>query len=39
MDPHPETLVNISPNKSRQASHRVSEAGFEFAAQFDVSEA
>jgi hypothetical protein len=39
MDPHPKTLVNISPNKCRQASRRVSEAGFEFAKQFDVSEA
>jgi hypothetical protein len=39
MDPHPETLVNISSNRSRRASRQVSEAGFEFAKQFDVSEA
>jgi hypothetical protein len=39
MDPHPEMLVNILPNTSHQASHCILEAGFEFAKQFDVSEA
>ncbi|CUW95480.1 hypothetical protein AGR1C_Cc70039 [Agrobacterium fabacearum TT111] len=39
MDPHPGTFVNISPNTSYQASHCNLEAGFEFAKQFDVSEA